>query len=239
VYGLTAARFPNKFKDPRNLENIVAKRGALFMVELRKYLESNGIKVIHIKTDSIKIFNIPEHIEMVHEFGRRYGYTFEFEDVYEEFNLLNRAVYIARSQKKKKWIAVGAEFAHPIVYKTLFSHEPFEMSDYFEVRNVTGNAGIYLDLNENLPPDEHKYQFVGRIGQFVPVRSGCGGGLLYRRAEDGKLTSVAGTKGYRWKLADRFSSYNALAIELDFRYSEALVDASIKHLEKLKEGVAT
>ena len=30
VYGLTAAKFPNPFRDPRNKDNIVAKRGALF-----------------------------------------------------------------------------------------------------------------------------------------------------------------------------------------------------------------
>ena len=33
-YGLTSASFPNSFKDPRNLDNIVAKRGALFMIDL-------------------------------------------------------------------------------------------------------------------------------------------------------------------------------------------------------------
>ena len=35
VYGLTAAKFPNMFKDNRNKDNIVAKRGALFMVDLQ------------------------------------------------------------------------------------------------------------------------------------------------------------------------------------------------------------
>ena len=35
VYGLTAASFENAFKDPRNKDNIVAKRGALFMINLQ------------------------------------------------------------------------------------------------------------------------------------------------------------------------------------------------------------
>ena len=34
VYGLTSAKFDNKFRDPRNIDNIVAKRGALFMIDL-------------------------------------------------------------------------------------------------------------------------------------------------------------------------------------------------------------
>ena len=35
VYGLTSAKFENKFKDPANVDNIVAKRGALFMINLK------------------------------------------------------------------------------------------------------------------------------------------------------------------------------------------------------------
>jgi hypothetical protein len=35
VYGLTSAHFPNMFKDNRNVDNIVAKRGALFMIDLK------------------------------------------------------------------------------------------------------------------------------------------------------------------------------------------------------------
>ena len=35
VYGMTSAKFENKFKDPRNIDNIVAKRGALFMIDLK------------------------------------------------------------------------------------------------------------------------------------------------------------------------------------------------------------
>ena len=35
VYGLTSAKFKNPFKDPRNVDNIVAKRGALFMINLK------------------------------------------------------------------------------------------------------------------------------------------------------------------------------------------------------------
>ena len=35
VYGLTSAKFDNAFRDIRNKDNIVAKRGALFMINLK------------------------------------------------------------------------------------------------------------------------------------------------------------------------------------------------------------
>lgn len=47
----------------------------------------------------------------------------------------------------------------------------------------------------------HKYVFVGRVGQFVPVKEGTGGGQLYR-CNDGKYTYAAGAKGYCWKEAE-------------------------------------
>ena len=55
VYGLTSAGFENPFRDNRNKDNIVAKRGALFMVNLKHAVQSQGFTVAHIKTDSIKI----------------------------------------------------------------------------------------------------------------------------------------------------------------------------------------
>ena len=54
VYGLTSAKFDNPFRDIRNKDNIVAKRGALFMVDLAEEVKKRGYTVAHIKTDSIK-----------------------------------------------------------------------------------------------------------------------------------------------------------------------------------------
>ena len=168
VYGLTAAKFDNPFRDPRNKDNIVAKRGALFMVDLMHEVEKRGFTVAHIKTDSIKIPDAtPEIIQFVMEFGQKYGYTFEHEATYEKMCLVNDAVYIAKykdaaecekiygyipdDNKKKsgQWTATGAQFAVPYVFKTLFSKESIEFEDLCEVKSV--KSAIYLDMNETLP----------------------------------------------------------------------------------------
>lgn len=155
VYGLTAATFQNKFRDPRNIDNIVAKRGALFMIDLKYAVQEKGFTVAHIKTDSIKIPNAtPEIIEFIHDFGKKYGYTFEHEATYEKMCLVNNAVYIAKykdGKKKGEWTAVGAEFAHPYVFKTLFSNEAIEFRDLCESKAVTSTSAIYLDFNESCP----------------------------------------------------------------------------------------
>ncbi len=148
VYGLTAANFDNPFRDIRNKDNIVAKRGALFMVDLKHEVQKRGFTVAHIKTDSIKIPNAtPEIIQFVMDFGERYGYTFEHEATYDKMCLVNDAVYICKHDGK--WDATGAQFAVPYVFKTLFSKEPIEFEDMCETKSTT--TALYLDLNENLP----------------------------------------------------------------------------------------
>lgn len=223
VYGLTSAKFDNKFKDPRNKDNIVAKRGALFMVELKNAVQDLGISVVHIKTDSIKIPNAnPEIIHFIMEFGKQYGYTFELEDTYQKFCLVNDAVYIAQ-KINKKWEAVGAQFAQPYVFKTLFSKEEIEFKDLCETKGVT--TALYLDMNEQLSEGEHNYHFVGKIGSFCPIQPGLGGGVLLREKED-KYYAATGSKGYRWLESDVVQTFNKEA-DIDRRYFTTLTDEAV------------
>ena len=156
VYGLTAAGFDNKFRDDRNIDNIVAKRGALFMIDLKEIVEQAGGEVIHIKTDSIKVVDpTPEIEELIINTGKRYGYSFEVEHVFEKICLVNDAVYIAKlaeddPEEPGQWTATGAQFAVPYVFKTLFTHEPITFEDLCETKAVTSGA-LYLDMNEGLP----------------------------------------------------------------------------------------
>lgn len=259
VYGLTSAAFANAFRDPRNVDNIVAKRGALFMVDLKKAVQQKGYTVAHIKTDSIKIPDADKGIiDFVISFGKRYGYDFEHEATYDRMCLVNDAVYIARYDLEEncmrkygyvpgdikdhagQWTATGKQFQVPYVFKTLFSREPIEFNDLCEVFSVT--TSLYLDLNENLPNVEeqekefasllkktglsyedwldhkpiedetterklrslemdiskgHNYRFVGRVGQFTPMKTGYGGGVLLRES-GGRYSAPSGTKGYRF-----------------------------------------
>ena len=156
VYGLTAARFQNKFKDPRNIDNWVAKRGALFMETLRLKVQAMGAKVVHIKTDSIKIEKPTKEVEdFIINYGKEWGYNFVVESIYDRICLVNDAVYIAKCSDDKEnedkaghWTAVGAQFQHSYVFKTLFSKEKVLFSDLCEQRSV--KTDIWLDMNEDL-----------------------------------------------------------------------------------------
>jgi hypothetical protein len=233
VYGLTSAKFDNPFRDVRNVDNIVAKRGALFMIDLKNAVQAHGHQVVHIKTDSIKIPNAtPEIIKFVFEFGKYYGYTFEHEGTYDKFCLVNDAVYIARHGNK--WEAVGAQFQHPYVFKSLFGDgsQSIAFEDMCETKSVVQGA-LYLDTNYDRNMVEHAgiddMRFVGRVGLFTPVHEGYGGGILYR-VKDGKTYAVTGTKGYLWVESEVAKTLPSDAI--DMAYYERLASEARKTIEQ-------
>ena len=237
VYGLTAANFDNPFRDIRNKNNIVALRGALFMRTLQDEVSKRGFTVAHIKTDSIKIPNAtPEIIDFCMKFANKYGYTFEHEATYDRMCLVNDAVYIAKYKDGKhagEWTATGTQFQIPYVFKTLFSKEPITFEDTCETKEV--KSALYLDMNENLPEGEHNYQFIGKVGQFCPIKPGCGGGELLREGKDKegnvKYSSATGAKGYRWLESEMVKTLGKQD-SIDKTYYSKLVDAAVDTISK-------
>ena len=287
VYGMTSSKYDFAAKDPRNIDNIVAKRGALFMVDLRHEVQKRGFIVAHIKTDSIKIPDAtPEIIQFVMDFGKRYGYTFEHEATYDRMCLVNDSTYIAKylspekceelygyvpKKNKKnpnKWTATGEQFQIPYVFKTLFSKEDIKFEDMCETFSVS--SALYLDLNENLPDESefkkqldkakdqykkgflsdttfentcqeilvqiekcHDYRFVGRVGQFSPMKPGNGAGVLLRQGSDKngnvKYDSANGAKGYLWMESEMVKELRKES-GVDRSYYDELVTNAVKDI---------
>ena len=228
MYGLTSAKFDNPAYDPRNIDNIVAKRGALFMIDLKHYVQDElGLTVAHIKTDSIKLPGAtPDDIQKVMEFGARYGYAFEHEATYAKMVLVNKAVYIAKYSfpHEGEWTATGKQFQEPYVFKKLFTNEPIEFEDYVQTKQV--QTAMYLRF-----PNEDPH-FVGRVGAFVPIKPDRGGGELLRENKDGEIKdAVVGTKGYLWKEAE-VVKYLHLEQDVDTSYPESLADEARAAIEQ-------
>lgn len=285
VYGLTSASFDHPFRDNRNKDNIVAKRGALFMVNLKHEVQRRGFIVAHIKTDSIKIPDAtPEIIQFVMDYGKQYGYNFEHEATYDRMCLVNDAVYIAKYKDGKhagEWTATGTQFQVPYVFKKLFSKELIEFEDMCETKSVT--SALYLDMNEGLPDvseaekiktlrrmpsnqiskaeynrlngkssygfkwldvsneelndmiaSGHNYHFIGKVGQFCPIKPGCGGGILLRETENKKTgekgyAAATGSKGFRWLESEMVRELGK-ENDIDRTYYNNLVDEAVKSL---------
>ena len=228
MYGLTSAKFDNPAWDPRNVDNIVAKRGALFMIDLKHYVQEElGLTIVHIKTDSVKIPGAtPDDIRKVMDFGKRYGYDFEHEATYAKMCLVNKAVYIAKYAfpHEGEWTATGKQFQEPYVFKKLFTKEPIEFEDYIQTKQV--KTAMYLRFPSS---GDH---FVGKVSAFVPIKPERGGGELLRMNSEGEIKdAVVGTKGYRWKEAEmvRFMHQEQ---DVDTSYAEMLADEAKQAIEQ-------
>ena len=127
------------------------------------------------------------------------------------------------------WKAVGAQFQHPYVFKTLFSGEEVEFNDLCETKQVV-KGSMYLDFDAVSKPmfDYAGMHFVGRVGRFVPVTEG--GGVLYRVYE-GKNYAVTGTKGRTWVEAD-VARQTDIRGRVDIDFFEKLADDAIKTINK-------
>lgn len=220
VYGLTSAGFDTAFKHKDNVDNIVAKRGALFMIDLKHAVQEQGYNVMHIKTDSIKIPNADEKItQFVYDFGADYGYSFDHEATYDKLALVNKSTYVCKigwNPKDKNigmWEATGAQFKESYVYKVLFTEEQIEPKDFFITKEVK-NASIHVGG-----------EFVGRIAELYASKTGE---EVFRITED-KEGYVSGTKGHKWKLSRDFTTRD----DIDMDYYNNLLQKAIDSVEKV------
>ena len=181
----------------------------------------------------------PELEQFIYNYGKKWGYTFEVEAEYERICLVNDAVYIAKEKATPKkpahWTATGTQFAVPYVFKKLFSKEEIVFNDLCETKSVS--TALYLDMNEDLDDvsDGHNYHFVGKVGQFCPIKPGCGGGELLREGKDKngniKYYAATGAKGYRWMESEMVRTLKKES-SIDRSYYDHLADEAIATISK-------
>src|SRR5690625_420139 len=213
VYGLTSASFDNAFRHPKNQDNIVAKRGALFMIDLKLALQERGVKVIHIKTDSVKVIDpSPEDNQIILDFAKQYGYNFELEDVYKRFAIVNKSTYVCENEDGV-WDATGAQYKDPFVFKMLFSKEELTREDFFQTKQVR-NASLYLGE-----------EFVGSLAEVYASQTGED----VWRVTDDKKGYVSGTKGFKWRLSTDWLGKE----DVDMLYYKGLINKAIKNIEQV------
>ena len=75
-----------------------------------------------------------------------------------------------------------------------------------------------------------KPEFVGRVGQFCPIKPGCGGKELLRESKDKdgnvKYASATGAKGYEWLESEVVKTLGKEA-DIDRSYYQKMVDDAV------------
>lgn len=219
VYGMTSASYENAFKHPDNVDNVVAKRGALFMIDLLHAVEQEGYLVVHIKTDSIKIADADDYIiDFVDAFGKDYGYDFEHEHTYTKFALMDKAQYFGLDEEGR-WETTGKAPSHPVVFKTLCTQEPLSIPDDVSEIKEAKAGPIYIGD-----------RFVGKNVRAIPVTHPRGEEL--KVLNKGKENYVSGTKGYKWVLYNEFEFFNMTIDDVDFSYFDHLIQDVVDKIDK-------
>lgn len=92
---------------------------------------------------------------------------------------------------------------------------------------------LFDSICEELIPkiqEGHDYHFVGKVGQFCPIKPGCGGAILYRR-QGSKYYAATGTTGYRW-LETAMVKELGKEKDIDRSYYDKLVDEAIESISQ-------
>ena len=76
----------------------------------------------------------------------------------------------------------------------------------------------------------HNYRFIGKVGQFCPIKPGYGGGLLMRE-KDGKYYAATGSKGYRWLESEMVRELEK-EDDIDRAYYDKMVDEAVDTIAK-------
>ena len=107
--------------------------------------------------------------------------------------------------------------------------------DKAETKYKNGNLSdtSFDSICEELIPkieEGHDYHFVGKVGQFCPIKPGCGGAILYRR-QGNKYYAATGTTGYRW-LETAMVKELGKEKDIDRSYYDKLVDEAIESISQ-------
>ena len=145
-----------------------------------------------------------------------------FEDMCETKSVTGGALYLDMNEHLPVVTGPEKELA-------LRNKEIGGTSDYIGYKDPAFK-NVSDDELRNIITNGHNYVFVGRVGQFCPIKPGFGGGILLRE-KDGKYYAAAGTKGYRWLESETVRQLHNEA-NIDKSYYQKLVDDAVETISQ-------
>lgn len=76
----------------------------------------------------------------------------------------------------------------------------------------------------------HNYHFIGKVGQFCPIKKNYGGGILLRKTDKG-YSAANGSKGFRWQESEMVKTLGKQDV-IDLEYYNVLVDKAVESLSQ-------
>lgn len=148
----------------------------------------------------------------------------KFEDLCETKQVAKGALYLDMNENLP-----DVSEAEKIRALRRMPSDQISKSDYNRLNEKSSYGFNWSDVSDEELDDMitlgHSYIFVGRVGQFCPIKPGANGGELVVKRDD-KYVSAAGAKDYRWLESE---TVRVLGKEdsIDRSYYDRLVDDAI------------
>lgn len=140
----------------------------------------------------------------------------KFEDLCETFSVKS-ALYLDMNEKLPDVSEYEKEFE-----KLESKYKKGQLSD-------TTFESECARLNDKIA-EGHDYRFVGKVGQFTPVKAGEGGGVLVRKQGE-KYYAAANSTGYRWVESDMIKDPESHD-KIDLSFYRNMVDKMLAEINQ-------
>ena len=146
----------------------------------------------------------------------------EFDDMCETKSV-STALYLDMNED----LTVNEDAEKELAGRLKLGEDPEVKSDYIAYLDPTFMNVTTKELAAAVAKG-HNYIFIGRVGQFCPIKPGRGGGLLMRE-KDGKYYAATGSKGYRWLESEMVRELKKID-DIDRGYYDKLCDDAISNI---------
>lgn len=146
----------------------------------------------------------------------------EFDDMCETKSV-STSLYLDMNEN----LTVQTEAEKELAERLKLGEDPEVKSDYIAFVDPAFMNVTTKELSK-IVAKGHNYIFIGRVGQFCPIKPGCGGGLLMRE-KDGKYYAATGSKGYRWLESEMVRELNKIN-DIDRSYYNKLCDDAVANI---------
>lgn len=146
----------------------------------------------------------------------------EFDDMCETKSV-STALYLDMNED----LTVNEDAEKELAGRLKLGEDPEVKSDYIAYLDPTFMNVTTKELAAAVAKG-HNYIFIGRVGQFCPIKPGRGGGLLMRE-KDGKYYAATGSKGYRWLESEMVRELKKID-DIDRGYYDKLCDDAIDNI---------
>lgn len=126
-------------------------------------------------------------------------------------------------------LIVNDEAEKELAARLKLGDNPEEESDYIVSVDPTFMNVTTAELTKAVEKG-HNRIFIGKVGQFCPIKPGCGGGVLLRQ-QGNKFNAAGGTKGYRWLESEMVKELGKES-DIDRTYYDKLVDDAVDTISK-------